>query len=132
MIPDEKMFQLAAAGDISQVPVILSAASSETLLHTAETALNLHCPYDLFEDCGHSHSHLDDEDPDAGVREVDDIGLVCEDGFMYRICWGCYTGGTGDQTEECASSHHRPCWPCPTYTAVINALRDDQKTEADA
>lgn len=77
----------------------------------AETARirELHSEYRLYDDCGHEHAETDE-----GVVNVPDVGVVCQDGYMYSVCRECCTNGYGDQTEECASAHDHPGWLCAT------------------
>ncbi|MGH3099302.1 MAG: hypothetical protein ACRDMV_25255 [Streptosporangiales bacterium] len=88
--------------------------------------LEVHRPTRIYEDCGHEHT---DEDVAEGrAEEIDDVGVVCEDGYQYTICVECCSDG-GRQTEECAVDHTPcdDCWPCPTRAAIARHLpREDQ------
>jgi hypothetical protein len=80
--------------------------------------LKLHTELRIYEDCGHRHT---DDDVDAGLAtEVHEVGIVCEEGFLYSICNECCAAGdryTG-QTECCVADHEHPCWPCNTIKAL--------------
>lgn len=72
---------------------------------------DLHSPFYLYDECG--HAHVGDE---PNVSEIENVGLVCEDGYEATICHQCCTGGSGYQTLECADNHPGLiCWPCATY-----------------
>jgi hypothetical protein len=81
--------------------------------------LDEHKEWRIYEPCGHTHNT-----GDPGTREVDDVGLVCESGYLYSICWGCCTGKTGFQSEVCAADHEG-CWPCHTVETIARALGID-------
>lgn len=73
----------------------------------------LHSEFRIYDECGHQHTETD-----VFVRDIADVGLVCEEGFMYSVCRHCCTDASGDQTEECASSHDHSRWLCPTRQAI--------------
>lgn len=80
--------------------------------------LDLHSPRRIYEPCGHNHA-----DSDPGTVEVQDgdVGITCEDGYLYTICRDCCTGN-GYQTEQCAADHDGDCYPCATVKAIAEAL----------
>lgn len=82
----------------------------------------LHRPFAIYDECGHAHR------PDEpGVKEVDDVGLVCVDGHMYDICFHCCTLNSGEQTENCIAFHgHENGSPiCRTAKALASADHRD-------
>jgi len=85
-----------------------------------DRVLALHTESKLYTECGHDHTDDDSDD----LLYVDEIGTVCEDGYMITICRACCCTANGDQSEECANHHDGPCWPCPTHAA----LAGDQPT----
>jgi hypothetical protein len=83
---------------------------------TPDTAVRaLHREHKIYqEDCGHDHT-----EDDPGVLDITDVGLVCEEGYDYSICWECCTYGSGEQSQECAGGDHgATCWPCRTIRAL--------------
>lgn len=62
----------------------------------------LHSPFGIYTECDHDHDEADIENDLA--FEVMEVGTVCEDGLMYRVCLSCCTGN-GYQTEECVTNH---------------------------
>lgn len=63
--------------------------------------LDEHKPIGIYDECGHSHHP---EEP--GVKEIDDVGLVCAEGLTYEVCAACCEWTPlGGQTEHCASEH---------------------------
>lgn len=82
----------------------------------ANAVEELHSEFRVYEPCGHEHT---DEDVKSGVaKDVPDVGVVCEDGHSYSICRECCTGGSDYQSEECASGHDLPCYPCRTLRVL--------------
>lgn len=81
-----------------------------------QAVVDLHKPMRIYGECGHTH-----QPGDPGTLEVDDVGLVCEDGYEYTICLECCADGSA-QTEDCATNHPHldegPCYPCPTRRAL--------------
>lgn len=92
-----------------------------------EAAMALHHELRIYEDCGHRH---DEADIEAGrATDVHEVGVVCEEGFLYSICNECCAAGdryTG-QTECCVADHEHPCWPCPTVKALTGQLSPTEK-----
>ncbi len=76
----------------------------------------VHSEYRIYKPCGHQHAPTD-----AGVQEVDDIGLVCADGYEYSICWTCCASGGAGQTEECVDGH-ADCWPCRPLRSLAHRI----------
>jgi hypothetical protein len=84
--------------------------------------LDIHKPYYIYEPCGHQHELTEDLQIPPGVRNVDDVGLVCDDGLLYTICFHC-CAGDHSQTERCVSEHqHEEHAPCPTVRTIATQL----------
>lgn len=77
---------------------------------SAEDVRKLHTPFKVYDECGHSHEK---EDEAAGIVEIDDVGISCEDGVLYTVCRECDTtdGATHEYTDEGK-------WPCRTIEAL--------------
>lgn len=88
--------------------------TEDQLTAAIERAKALHPEFGIYAECGHSH-----EDGEVGVKEIPVVGLVCTEGHRYSICFRCCTNSTGYQTEDCASGHTHPCYPCPTVAALV-------------
>lgn len=91
------------------------------------SVLTLHRAHRIFDECDHHHQYTDEGKVPEGVLEIEEVGLTCEAGFMYSICWSCCTQESGYQSEGCADNHdHRggpeSCWPCPTVQAMAKDL----------
>lgn len=71
----------------------------------------IHIPFSIYTECDHDH---DEDEP--GVLQVEEVGLTCKDGLMYRICTVCCLSGGDYQPEHCADTHeHTKTGPvCPT------------------
>lgn len=91
---------------------------SPAAFRALRAVLDLHKPFRIYDECGHNHA-----EGEAGVIEVEEIGLVCEDGYQYSICGECCADDVY-QKEECGSDHHHPCYPCPTVRAITSVLGD--------
>lgn len=76
---------------------------------------DVHGEIRIYKPCGHQHTP-----DDAGVSDIDDVGLVCVDGYEYSICHVCCTNGDG-QGEECADGH-TDCWPCRPLRSLAHRL----------
>lgn len=83
----------------------------------------LHTEFRIYTECG----HVETEDHNGDPFEIDDVGWVCQDGYLYSICRECCLHGGDNQIEECADSHYsyssgKPdpdgCWPCRTIVAL--------------
>lgn len=88
--------------------------------------LDLHAPRRIYTECDCEPPHTYEDVEVGHALEVDDVGLVCEDGFMYPICRECCTDEDGHhQTEECANYHHHDRGErtsCPTVKLITDAL----------
>jgi hypothetical protein len=88
-----------------------------------QAVLDIHAPHRIYNECGHNHS---DEDGEAfDVLDVDDVGMVCEAGYLYSVCSECCTDQDGDQTERCADTHKHDREDnayCRTVWAMVGAL----------
>ena len=62
---------------------------------------DLHKPFKIYQECGHDHNEVEG----VGLVVVEDVGEVCEEGYMYSICRECCCGGADYQSEDCASYH---------------------------
>lgn len=92
----------------------------------------IHTPWGIYTECGHEHTDDEAADPASTVREVDLVGLVCDEGLLYRICkFCCVEPGSfeGFQTETCSTRHtHTPEGPvCPS----VAILDDVEMPDAD-
>jgi hypothetical protein len=99
-----------AAAELAQLQARIDAARAQ------------HAEIRLYRECGHQHV-----EGEPGVRDADDAGLVCEDGYLYSICQHCCTDDTGYQSDACGNRHDDGrCWPCPTRKALdgSDAARD--------
>jgi hypothetical protein len=85
-------------------------------LATIERIRLLHREHKIYDECGHKHTEADE-----GVRNISDVGLVCDEGYMYSVCHYCCTDSVGDQTEECVSEHDHSTGLCATRRALKNA-----------
>lgn len=105
------------------------AECAPVLLAAVRAGLGLHQPHRIYDECG--HDHYDDEPGD--LYRVDEIGLVCSDGFRYRICRECCTSGEPNfcQTEECVTGHgHGEGRPiCRTWQAMAGELLGEDGTD---
>lgn len=100
-------------------------AEIEQLQARIDKALALHTESKLYTECGHDHTDDDSDD----LLYVDEVGTVCEDGYLVTICRVCCCTASGDQSEECASHHDGPCWPCPTRAALLPGDETPQPEE---
>jgi len=80
----------------------------------------LHRPFRIYDECGHKH-----EEGEPGVKEIDEVGLVCEAGFQYEICRACCVDSHLDEmTETCATEHtHGANTPRCATIAIIEKER---------
>lgn len=102
------------------------------LIKAVRAGLAEHQAFGIYDECGHDH---EDSEPGSGdLIRVDEVGLVCADGFQYRICKACCTSGPPNwyQTEECVSSHgHGRDEPwCRTHEAMSSALLGEVPEDA--
>lgn len=93
--------------------------------------LGLHRALRIFEECGHRHEYTGSGQLPDGVLNIESVGLTCEDGYLYSICWSCCTEESGYQSEDCGTDHPHEgaeaCWPCPTIHSVAKALGIDPR-----
>lgn len=85
-----------------------------------------HFPWDIYTECDCEPGHQD-EDEDGGIVDVCEVGLVCEQGFLYSICAECCSNETPwerSQREECADGHDHvgDRAICQTLTGIEGAL----------
>lgn len=129
----ELMFKLAGSTDRYTVTIrrpggetpgeVLGKVRTERdrLAEQVKRVRDEHSEQRIYGDCGHEHEA---PDADQGVRDIPEVGLVCEDGYDYSVCRSCCCDDDGNQSRECAEEHGGECLPCP----VIRAL---DGTEAD-
>ena len=67
-----------------------------------------HTEYRIYDDCEHGHA-----EGDPGTTEVRDVGICCEDGYMYSLCYVCHT----DDGELEENSPTEQAWPCDAAKA---------------
>ena len=85
------------------------------------TTVAEHREWKVYDECGHEHKI-----GDPGVIEVEDIGLVCSEGYGYSVCFACHTDD-GDMRED---GPWEQAWPCDAAEAqarvkvLESALRD--------
>lgn len=93
--------------------------SPDSMRVAISAALDLHAPYGIYDKCGHEHV-----DTEPGVREIDNVGLVCEAGLEFVVCSHCCANDGYGQSEECAAAHDhaRVCDPCPTVRLIASKL----------
>jgi hypothetical protein len=101
----------------------LAQQSRDRALERIEKVREIHTPWGIYTECGHEHTEAELEAEGSTVREIDLVGLVCEEGLMYRVCRACCVEpgwSEGFQTETCATKHlHTPDGPvCPTVAAL--------------
>lgn len=92
-----------------------------TATRPSNAVLDLHPPRRIYGPCGHDH-----QPGEPGTRDLDEVGTVCEDGYLYTVCGECCTNDYG-QHSVCAEEHGMvrdvaPCWPCPTVKTVATGL----------
>lgn len=102
------------------------ALNGTPYVEAIRATIDLHREHRIYERCGHTH-----QPGEPGVRDVDEVGFVCEDGYAYSICWGCCTGETGFQSEVCASDHEG-CWPCKSVKVIAASLGITKDIQPDA
>ena len=94
---------------------VVPLESAEAILAKLEQArarlaavLEIHKPFGVYDECGHDHQP---GDPDT--FQIDDVGIVCAAGLLYKICEACHTVN-GLPTEDADEG----CFPCPTRKAA--------------
>jgi Arc/MetJ-type ribon-helix-helix transcriptional regulator len=121
--------QVTGSSVPSLVEDTLGTASAELadLKARIDRALSLHREFKIYDECDHDHRYNEDGTLPEGVLDIDEIGLTCQDAYLYSICSNCCTGGSEEwQTEACANDHKHdgasPCWPCPTRAALASGV----------
>ncbi len=89
---------------------------------TIRAVLDLHPERRIYDACGHDHPLNPDHTLPAGLVCVDEVGVVCQDGYEYSACRYCCCDADGNVTEECATEHEGGCWPCAHHRAIADAL----------
>ena len=67
-----------------------------------------HREYRVYDECGHDH-----RDGEPGTTDVECIGPVCEEGYMYSVCYACHT----DDGEMGEDGPWEQAWPCDAAKA---------------
>ena len=75
----------------------------------------LHSPYKIYDECGHDHHEGDIE-----AVYIEEIGMVCGDGFQYEICRECCMNGGDFQSEECQDHDHGKDKPICATVAILD------------
>jgi hypothetical protein len=93
--------------------------SPDAMRAAIEAVLELHHPFGIYDKCGHDHAEAD-----SGVREIHNVGLVCDEGLEFVVCSHCCASDGYGQSEQCASEHDhgRSCDPCPTVRLIAEKL----------
>lgn len=80
---------------------ILPGTGMSRVISAVQKLIDDHKPIGIYEECGHFH-----RGDEPGVREFDDVGLVCADGLMYEVCASCCDWNPlSGQTEHCVTEH---------------------------
>jgi hypothetical protein len=90
-----------------------------------QAVLDMHKPFGVYtEECGHDHEYNEDGSLPEGVLDINDVGLVCQDGLMYRVCTHCCLDGWDEQREHCANDHdhHYQGVYCPTVAVMAEGM----------
>ena len=88
---------------------LLDAAAERTALRAkVAAALAIHCEWRIYDECGHQHA-----EGEPGVTEVEGMGLTCEAGYLYSVCYAC-------ETDEgvCREDSDEHPYPCATRRAL--------------
>lgn len=91
---------------------------------TPESVHQHHRPYGIYDECGHTH-----QEGEAGTQAVDDVGIVCEAGLQYQVCFACHT----DDGEVHERTPEENAWPCDVevvWQALAEARRVKREAEA--
>lgn len=67
-----------------------------------------HKEHRIYDECGHDH-----REGDPGTVHVWDVGICCEDGYLYSVCYACHTDD-GEMTED---GPWEQAWPCDAAVA---------------
>jgi hypothetical protein len=89
---------------------LVSMARSSGLFILAarvEKVIALHTEWRIYDECGHSHT--DEEVARGEAHDIPEVGITCEEGYLYSVCRLCHTddGEAREDTDEGS-------WPCPT------------------
>lgn len=90
------------------------------LTTTLAKVREIHRPFGIYTECGHDHDN-DEDVLTVGapvIREVQDVGLVCDNGKLYDICTECHVEPGLDGEPEWVADDPRARWPCPTIRAL--------------
>lgn len=114
------MTRLLGVTDILADRIVRTEIERDQAQATIARVAALHRPYSIYTECGHDH------DPgEPGVLDVDDVGLVCDEGKMYDICASCCVHNSGSgQDMECMENHFhsKDAAICVTFSALHAGL----------
>jgi hypothetical protein len=87
--------------------VMAKPMTAETLAARVEKVLALHTECRFYDECGHSHT--DEEVARGEAHDIEEVGITCEEGYLYSVCRMCHTddGRAREDTDEGS-------WPCAT------------------
>jgi hypothetical protein len=87
------------------------ARDMEKVLRALRAVVELHSEFRIYDECSHQHT---DEEVTAGTAfDVEDVGITCEEGYLYSVCKKCHTDD-GDVTEDTPDGE----WPCEELRAI--------------
>lgn len=81
--------------------------------------IHLHREFRIFGEC--SHTAEEHELQEIDVVTVPEVGETCHEGYQRSVCFEC-CADDGHQTEDCATNHSDPCWPCSTHHVIAREL----------
>jgi hypothetical protein len=107
-------------------PPLPPAMTMDEMMIGIAKVREIHSPWGIYTECGHEHTEAELDDEASTVHEIDLVGLVCEEGLMYRVCRSCCVEpgwAEGFQTETCASKHtHTTDGPVCLTTAALDGV----------
>jgi hypothetical protein len=63
----------------------------------------LHSEFKIYDPCAHKHIEAD---LDQGIAKyIEEVGLTCDDGYVFSVCWHCCTDSDYGMTLHCSDSH---------------------------
>ena len=82
--------------------IALSRSAMPAMIRALREAVELHRPFELYDECGHEH-----RSDELGVEDISEVGLCCKDGLVGTICYEC---GTDDgEVWEDSDEYELPC-----------------------
>jgi hypothetical protein len=117
---DEQLAEIKSLMEIEDAPYVeeLIAALEAERAKIAKI-VTLHRPSKLYGECDHKHTEGD------GSFEIDDVGLTCEDGFLYWVCDLCCVDGESGQNEDCWAAHNHTK-DDTAYCATMRAIKSEE------